>query len=86
MVDRSQFTSKELDSFKIAQSFLSSVATRRIIVIDPENEEIGKIGLVYIGMADISSCQSDVKIGDQVKKGEDIGHFEIGGSSHAIIF
>ena len=37
-------------------------------------------------MGDISSCISSVSIGQIVKKGEEIGRFEIGGSSHAIIF
>jgi len=37
-------------------------------------------------MAEVSSCVATVKIGDKVKKGDQLGHFAYGGSSHAIIF
>lgn len=73
--DRSQFLPKELDSLKAAQSFLASVATRRIIVLNADNKDIGRVALVYIGMADISSCISDIKKGEKVKKGQYLGHF-----------
>ena len=86
LVDQSQFNPVELDSLKTCQPFLSSVATRRIIVIQPDNRELGTIALVYIGMGDISSCISSVSVGQTVKKGQELGRFEIGGSSHAIIF
>lgn len=62
-MDKSQFTVRELDSFKVCQSYLSSVATRRIIVINADNHRIGKVALVYIGMADISSCVSHLQKG-----------------------
>ena len=38
------------------------------------------------GMAEVSSCVTTVNIGDHVAKGQEIGHFEFGGSSHAIVF
>lgn len=41
---------------------------------------------MFIGMADISSCLSDLQRGEEVKKGQYLGHFEIGGSSYAMIF
>jgi phosphatidylserine decarboxylase len=37
-------------------------------------------------MAEVSSCITTVNIWDHVNKGDQIGHFEFGGSSHAIIF
>ena len=85
-MDNSNPNQKDLDSLKECQPFLSSVSTRRIIVIEADNPDIGKIALVYIGMADISSCLSEVQKGQIVKKGEELGYFEIGGSSHCIIF
>ena len=37
-------------------------------------------------MGEVSSCVPIVKEGDYVKKGQPIGKFEFGGSSHVIIF
>jgi hypothetical protein len=37
-------------------------------------------------MADISSCISEVKVGTRVRKGEGLGHFEMGGSSMVVLF
>jgi phosphatidylserine decarboxylase len=37
-------------------------------------------------MAEVSSCIITVKIGDKVKKGQQLGFFMFGGSSHAILF
>ena len=59
----------------LSQGYLASVATRRVIIIESNNPEIGKVALIFIGMADISSCLSHLKIGDHVEKGEYIGHF-----------
>jgi len=44
------------------------------------------VGLIFIGIADISSCISTVKAGTRVTKGEDLGRFEIGGSSMVMLF
>jgi phosphatidylserine decarboxylase len=37
-------------------------------------------------MGEVSSCNSIVNEGDQLQKGQELGRFEFGGSSHAIIF
>ncbi len=39
-------------------------------------------------MAEVSSCVFDNKIrqGAKIKKGEEIGQFQFGGSTHAVIF
>jgi phosphatidylserine decarboxylase len=37
-------------------------------------------------MAEVSSCNPIVNEGDFVEKGQDVGHFEFGGSSHLLIF
>lgn len=37
-------------------------------------------------MAEVSSCVATVKPNDKVKKGDQIGHFAYGGSTHVIIF
>lgn len=57
-----------------------------VIVIKATNPKIGKIGIIFIGMAEVSSCVGTVKIGQQVKKGEQLGYFMFGGSTHAMVF
>lgn len=69
-----------------SEGYISAVATRRIIVIDCDDHCIGKIACVYIGMAEISSCISEVKVGQRVKKGDEIGYFQFGGSTYCLIF
>lgn len=65
---------------------MSAVAARKVFVIDCDNKNIGKLAIIYIGMAEVSSCVHTVNIGDKIKKGQQLGYFMFGGSSHAIIF
>ena len=62
------------------------MAARKVIVIKADNPKIGKIAIIFIGMVEISTCVETVKIGDKVVKGQQLGHFAFGGSSHTIIF
>jgi phosphatidylserine decarboxylase len=39
-----------------------------------------------VGMAEVSSCQITVKPGDHVNKGDELGMFHFGGSTHCLIF
>lgn len=55
-------------------------------MIKADNPKIGKIAIIFIGMAEVSSCIATVKIGEHVKKGSQLGHFAYGGSSHAVVF
>ena len=67
-----------------SQGYISQVATRAIMIIETEN--MGLVGLVTIGMAEVSSCKFEVEVGDKVKKGQDIGYFQYGGSTSCLIF
>jgi phosphatidylserine decarboxylase len=69
-----------------SQAFLSSVATRAIIFIKAKNPAIGLMCVMPIGMAEVSSCEITVKAGDEVKKGDELGMFHFGGSTHCLIF
>lgn len=40
-----------------------------VILIKADNPKIGKIAIIYVGMAEVSSCVASVKIGDKIKKG-----------------
>jgi phosphatidylserine decarboxylase len=85
-LDQSQFIPYDEASPDKSESFLSAVAARKVVVIDASNKHIGKVAIIYIGMAEVSSCITTVQVGDVVAKGQEIGHFEFGGSSHTIIF
>ena len=42
--------------------------------------------VVPIGMAEVSSCVVTVQEGQSVKKGDQIGYFQFGGSTHCLVF
>ncbi len=85
-MDQSQFIPYDQGSPNDSESFLTAVAARKVILIKADNPKIGKVAIIYVGMAEVSSCVNTVKIGDKVKKGDQLGYFMFGGSSHAIIF
>jgi phosphatidylserine decarboxylase len=67
-----------------SQGYISEVATRATIFI--ENPLLGLVCFLPIGMAEVSSCDITVATGDHVEKGDPIGMFHFGGSSHCLIF
>jgi phosphatidylserine decarboxylase len=71
-----------------SQSYLAHVAARAIILIDADDPVIGLVAFVPVGMSDVSSCiiHSNVKPGYHVAKGEELGHFQYGGSTHCVVF
>ncbi|THY37163.1 hypothetical protein D6C98_10803, partial [Aureobasidium pullulans] len=69
-----------------SQPYISSVATRGIIFIEADNVDIGLIAIVFIGMAEVSSCEFTVKPNDCITKGQPIGMFHFGGSSHCVLY
>jgi phosphatidylserine decarboxylase len=70
---------------KDSQPYLSSVATRGIIYIQAEGP-IGLLAIVYIGMAEVSSCEFTVVKGQKISKGDELGMFHFGGSSYCMVF
>lgn len=72
---------------KKSQGYIAHVATRAIILIECDEPVIGLIGLILVGMGDVSSCVilPEIRSGRRVKKGEEIGYFQFGGSSYCLI-
>lgn len=59
--------------------------TRGRIII--ENKTLGKVAILPIGMAQVSSVVVNKKLkGDTVEKGDEISHFEFGGSDCVMLF
>jgi len=69
-----------------SQGYIAEIAARALIFIRSNNEKIGLMCFVAIGMAEVSSCEITVKPGEKIKKGEQIGTFHFGGSTHCLIF
>lgn len=69
-----------------SQGYLTEVATRAMIFIQADNPDIGLMCVMPVGMAEVSSCQITVYEGQNVKKGEELGMFHFGGSTHCLIF
>lgn len=69
-----------------SQPYISAVATRTIIYIEARNPKIGLMAIVLIGMAEASSCEVTVKEGQDITKGQELGMFHFGGSSHCMVF
>ncbi len=67
-----------------SQGYEAMVNTRGLIVI--ENSSIGKVAALPIGITEISSITINVRPGDHVEKGQEIGYFSYGGSSMALVF
>lgn len=70
----------------VAQGYISALATRAIIIFEADNPAIGLLAFIGIGMDEVSTCEITVKEGQHVKKGDQIGMFHFGGSSHCVLF
>ncbi|PKY00535.1 hypothetical protein P168DRAFT_260020 [Aspergillus campestris IBT 28561] len=69
-----------------AQEYNSATATRAIIFIDSHNPAIGMVGFIAVGMCEVSTCDITVRAGQQVHKGDELGMFHFGGSTHCLVF
>lgn len=69
-----------------SEGYITSVAARMVIVIDCDDPTLGQVACVFVGMAEVSSCINVVRKGDHVKKGDEIGYFQFGGSTYCLIF
>ncbi|KAL9984006.1 hypothetical protein ACROYT_G006259 [Oculina patagonica] len=70
----------------MSQGYLAQVAARGIIYIQADNPDIGLMCFVSIGMSEVSSNEITVIEKQKVKKGDQLGMFHFGGSTHCLIF
>lgn len=68
-----------------SQGYIAHVATRALIFIEADEPSIGLMCVIPVGMAEVSSCVMSVKEGQSVEKGEQIGYFQFGGSTHCLV-
>jgi phosphatidylserine decarboxylase len=69
-------------------AFVTSLTTRTLIFIKSDYANIGLMCFIAIGMTEISTCvlNENIKEGNRVERGAELGMFRFGGSSHALIF
>ncbi|KAJ1303031.1 hypothetical protein OPQ81_011232 [Rhizoctonia solani] len=70
----------------LSQAYITAVAARALIWIRCDKPEIGLVGFLAVGMCEVSTCDVTVKPGDRIKKGEQLGMFHFGGSTHCLLF
>jgi phosphatidylserine decarboxylase len=71
-----------------SQAYMAHVAARAVFIIEADDPVIGPMAFVAIGMSEVSSCVIDAKVkpGYHVGKGEELGFFQFGGSTHCLVF
>jgi phosphatidylserine decarboxylase len=57
-----------------------------VVLIEADDPRIGLMCFMPVGMAEVSTCDVTVEVGQHVEKGEEIGMFHFGGSTHCLIF
>lgn len=78
----------EIDAagFRASQGYLAALATRAVFFIQADNPAVGLMAFVAVGMDEVSTCEITVQQGQRVGKGEQLGMFHFGGSSHCLLF
>ncbi|HGJ5891047.1 MAG TPA: phosphatidylserine decarboxylase family protein [Arsenophonus apicola] len=69
-----------------SQGYINEVATRALIFIEADEPKIGLMCFMAVGMAEVSTCEIIVYEGQHITKGQEIGMFHFGGSTHCLIF
>ena len=69
-----------------SQAYITEVATRAMIFIEADSPDIGLMCVMPVGMAEVSTCEITVYEGQHVTKGDELGMFHFGGSTHCLIF
>ncbi|GFF76887.1 hypothetical protein CNMCM6936_006514 [Aspergillus lentulus] len=70
----------------LSQRYITAVGTRALVFIEADNPTIGLMCFIAVGMDEISSCDITVHEGQKVMKGDELGTFHLGGSTHCLVF
>lgn len=69
-----------------SQAYITQLATRALIFIEADHPGIGLMCFMAVGMAEVSTCDITVGEGARVGKGDQLGMFHFGGSTHCLVF
>ncbi|THC89567.1 hypothetical protein EYZ11_010991 [Aspergillus tanneri] len=75
----------------LSQRYITHVATRGVLIINTDVQDGANIGLVAfipVGMSEVSTCkwEDSLMVGTVVDKGDLVGAFHGGGSTHCLVF
>lgn len=70
----------------LSEGYDATVNTRGLVFIESSNPRIGMVCVIPIGITEISSVTINVKKGDTLTKGDELGYFSYGGSSMCLVF
>ena len=76
----------DMDVITRSIAFQTAICTRALIFIESDNPDIGLLCFVGVGLVEISTTKLEVKEGDRITKGQEIGSFHFGGSTHLLVF
>jgi phosphatidylserine decarboxylase len=93
LVDGTYYSEGDPDDLEVeketsAQTYLAHVAARAVVLLDADDPVIGLVAFIAVGMFEVSSClfAPGVAPGFHLSKGEELGHFQFGGSTHCLVF
>ncbi|MFU9137643.1 phosphatidylserine decarboxylase family protein [Erwinia tasmaniensis] len=69
-----------------SQGYITELASRALIFIEADHPGIGLMCFMAVGMAEVSTCEVTVYEGQTIRKGDQLGMFHFGGSTHCLFF
>ena len=81
------FAEKELQpcTARGSLAYNTQVATRAMIYIQADCDELGLLCFMAVGLTEVSSCEVSVREGQHVAKGQELGMFHYGGSTYCLL-
>lgn len=70
----------------LSLGYETATNVRGLVYVESDDPVIGMVCVIPIGITEISSVMIEVKPGQRVKKGDELGYFSYGGSTLAIVF
>jgi len=73
--------------FSVAEPAAAVAAnTRGLMFIESTAPSIGMVCVIAVGISEVSSITMTARVGQQVNRGDELGYFSYGGSSHCLVF
>lgn len=70
----------------LSLGYETATNARGLVYIESDDPVIGMVCVIPVGITEISSVTIEVKPGQRVEKGDELGYFSYGGSTLAIVF
>lgn len=70
----------------LSLGYETATNVRGLVFVESDDPTIGMVCVMPVGITEISSVTIEVKPGQRVKKGDELGYFSYGGSTLALVF